>query len=36
MALAVEDVAYMAHLGGLAFGLLAGWLGYGPPQRPFS
>ncbi len=28
MVLAVEGVAYMAHLGGLAFGLLVGWLGY--------
>ncbi len=28
MSLGVEGVAYMAHLGGLAFGLAVGWLGY--------
>ncbi len=28
MAMGTEGVAYMAHLGGLSFGLLVGWLGY--------
>lgn len=28
MTSSVEGVAYMAHLGGLGFGLLIGWFGY--------